>query len=1640
MNSASLQFTPYVLPVLGAALLLFILSLYIGWQQRRPLSTTPETWIFLNLVLLTGWWCITYAAELLSTRAASILFWTRLEWISIALLPVAWLLFALSYTGRIERATPRLIGPLLILPIIMIGLAWTTPAHALLYVNPGITTDGPFVAFSAQRGPAYFVHVLYAYGLVGIATWFIFRHWWRSRGQARRLTLFVLIGALLPFVSNAIYQVAIVRGRPFLIDPTMLVFAISAILFSWGWFRLQLSDLLPDLPLPAAAPTERGEDATDLTQSTQGRTLNLVSLGLSVLLFLALIPTLTLLLRVGPDWPLMLAYLGLYLLVLLVAFWRSVTYRLRSFGLVMVYLGLMALDLRISGLTPVLGLFLLAYFAFVAILLRGRAVAVALLLGGVTLAAVAPVEGPAFQRDLFSLLYLLFSAAMTGGLLLVALVMLRRDSRTLLRRSRQLARELELEREQLEVRVIERTRALETSAAISRQLSTILDQSQLVNEVVEQLRLAFAYYHVHVYLWDEEAGALRMAGGTGEAGQTMRSAGHMLAPGQGLVGRAFFTRAPVIVPDVRQDAGWLPNRLLPSTRAEIAVPIMYGDQVLGVLDTQDSDVGGLGQGDSQLLQTVAGQLAVALRNARLLAQIQREAEQTALINQENLRLREQAETALHEARQREKELALVNQVVTSIAATADLKDSLQLIVDQLAAATSIGQVGVAILNDDHTALTVLADRSEQLNAESAVGFVIPLENNPATQQAIRERKPVIVHDATTSPLTASAHEVLRQRGVKTILILPLVVGNEVIGTVGLDVVEEGIELTDEQLRLAETIVYQGASAIQRTQLFEQARDRSRQLERLSRIEADLSLATTEDEILYPLATDLFAGAREASSSPGTLNLEYGTSSGPSMSLTYLSTRGSDGALLAECVSSWPPAEGGAIRRPAAVTPLRDLPLSELWLDRPRDLLTIQDSRSDPRLDDAMRAQAAREGWRALALLPLRRGGQWQGFFSIVWPEPHALSADETFILQRLHEPLAATVAGRRAYLAQRGALAQTEALYNVSARLNMAQSYDDILAVIRQHTELGHAADALHFVHFDQPWLPDQPPQAVTVLAQWSRDGGEAPAAGPRWQFDEYPALRLLRADRPTVFADIINDPRLDRPTRAALAAGTSVPPSANGAGAEPGSLVALAAASGGARSAVFAPLVVGGKWIGYVSLFYQRQARSFAEDEIDSLAGLIGQVAVAAQTIVLLEQTQRALADQARLAAQLRAVSEVAVVATATLDVDQLLTAAAELTRESFDLYHAHIYLIDEAEGALVLRAGAGEVGRRMVSEGWRIPLAANSIVARAARERDTIVVADTRHSADFLPNPLLPDTLSEMAVPLIVGERLLGVLDVQADKPERFDAYHVLAHRILAAQLAVAAQNAYYFAEQLHTAEKLRELDRLKTDFLAHMSHELRTPLNSIIGFAEVMLIGLDGELTERMAEDLQLIHSSGHHLREIIGDILDMSKIEAGRLELTYEPFDIEQVTSKLLATAAPQAESKGLELTLDIDPSVGQLMADSTRVQQVLWNIVGNAIKFTDRGRVAVSIRQDDEDVLFTVEDTGIGIAPEHLPRIFDHFHQVDAGWRGSTSGTGLGLAISRSLVELHGGHIWAESELGRGSTFRFTIPCCPPERM
>jgi signal transduction histidine kinase len=289
-------------------------------------------------------------------------------------------------------------------------------------------------------------------------------------------------------------------------------------------------------------------------------------------------------------------------------------------------------------------------------------------------------------------------------------------------------------------------------------------------------------------------------------------------------------------------------------------------------------------------------------------------------------------------------------------------------------------------------------------------------------------------------------------------------------------------------------------------------------------------------------------------------------------------------------------------------------------------------------------------------------------------------------------------------------------------------------------------------------------------------------------------------------------------------------------------------------------------------------------------------------------------------------------------------------------------------------------------------------------------------------------------------VADTLIGVFDAQSDQFNRFTEEDVTLKTTLAHQVAVALQNARYFQEQSATVERLRELDQLKSSFLANMSHELRTPLNSILGFAQVMLEGIDGDITETMENDLVIIQKNGQHLLNLISDILDMAKIEAGKMTLNPEIFDLREVFDEVLDITGPLARAKSLELIVDMGEAESlELYADRVRLRQVMINIVNNGIKFTDSGSVRVEARRNEAIVRIVVQDTGIGIPSTHLETIFQEFTQVDASTTRKTGGTGLGLPISRHLIEMHGGRLWAESTgiPGQGSSLILELPVETP---
>ncbi len=400
----------------------------------------------------------------------------------------------------------------------------------------------------------------------------------------------------------------------------------------------------------------------------------------------------------------------------------------------------------------------------------------------------------------------------------------------------------------------------------------------------------------------------------------------------------------------------------------------------------------------------------------------------------------------------------------------------------------------------------------------------------------------------------------------------------------------------------------------------------------------------------------------------------------------------------------------------------------------------------------------------------------------------------------------------------------------------------------------------------------------------------------------------------------------------------------------------------------------------------------------------------------------------------QLQAAAELTEQINAILDVDQLLTETVSQLQTRFNLYHVHIYLLHKRQNVLIMHRGSGEIGKKLRDMGHSIVYDhPRSLVARAAREQKSIVVHDVRQEPTFLPNPLLPDTRSECALPLISGNKVLGVLDVQDKDSQRFSRGDLHVLNTLTGQIATALQNARLFNQVNKTADQLREMDRLKSEFLASMSHELRTPLNSIIGYSEIMLMGINGPLNEETTEDIQAILKSGRHLLNLINDILDLAKIEAGRMSLDIDEVNIHALLNDIEVSHNPLLKKKSVQFIIDVDDDLPNIEADPLRLRQVLTNLVTNAIKFTDEGNIYLRGTHENDWVSIAIQDEGIGISSEDLTTIFEQFRQVDGSSTRRAEGTGLGLTITSHLIDLHGGKIDVESTLGKGSTFIVRLP-------
>lgn len=477
-------------------------------------------------------------------------------------------------------------------------------------------------------------------------------------------------------------------------------------------------------------------------------------------------------------------------------------------------------------------------------------------------------------------------------------------------------------------------------------------------------------------------------------------------------------------------------------------------------------------------------------------------------------------------------------------------------------------------------------------------------------------------------------------------------------------------------------------------------------------------------------------------------------------------------------------------------------------------------------------------------------------------------------------------------------------------------------------------------------------------------------------------------------------------------------------------------------RSELAVPILIGDELAGVLDL-QSPQINAFDENDVRVMKTVANQIAIAMENARLYEEVRRQLSERELQENMLRIHRDLLIRLSSAKNLEEMLRVTVETLTTELNADQVALWLVDW-EGNSVRPV----IGSPKNHPGPPSPLdrGITGLVARDGRPAlITNVEQDDKHG-------LLPETNSLLCVPLILDRKVIGVISLESKASNAFTHDDLNLLSTLSNSLVVLIERARLFEEverarmelenraaELEKANaRLLELDRLKSQFLANMSHELRTPLNSIIGFSEILADGLVGSVNSEQAECLKDILDSGRHLLTVINDLLDFSKIDAGRVKLEPASLEISTLFDELQRALAPLVEKKRQHLSFEQIGQLPPIIADPVRVKQVFLNLLSNANKFTPEGGSIVTTCRELEPgtLLFSVSDNGIGIRPEDHALIFEEFRQVDGSLTREVPGTGLGLTISKRIVELHGGRIWVESELHRGSTFYVTLPCTP----
>ncbi|KAB2850105.1 MAG: GAF domain-containing sensor histidine kinase, partial [Hyphomicrobiaceae bacterium] len=472
----------------------------------------------------------------------------------------------------------------------------------------------------------------------------------------------------------------------------------------------------------------------------------------------------------------------------------------------------------------------------------------------------------------------------------------------------------------------------------------------------------------------------------------------------------------------------------------------------------------------------------------------------------------------------------------------------------------------------------------------------------------------------------------------------------------------------------------------------------------------------------------------------------------------------------------------------------------------------------------------------------------------------------------------------------------------------------------------------------------------------------------------------------------------------------------------------------GGIRTLLLVPMLKDGALLGALAVFRQ-EVREFTDKQFNLLNNFAKQAVIAVENARLLNELRERTRELTRSIAEMKALSEVGQAVSSSLELKTVLGTILAHACEISATSAGAVYVLDEKAGELLLESGHN-MSEELIDAVRKHRIRLNDpVVGECAATGMPKQLPDLAARRDHPLFEVLHKSgvRALLAVPLKHLDKTIGVLLVRRSYAGEFAPETILLLQSFASQSSIAVNNARLFREIEEKGEQLRVASLHKSQFLANMSHELRTPLNAILGYTELIQDGVYGEPQPKVKGVLDRVQTNGRHLLGLINDVLDLSKIEAGQLVLKLESYSLADVVQTVVTATESLAAEKKLKLETEVARDLPVGKGDERRLTQVILNLVGNAIKFTDAGSVRIVARKKLKKFVVKVVDTGPGIPAGEHEKIFEEFHQVDSSNTKKKGGTGLGLAISKRIVELHGGRISVESEVGKGSTFRIDIP-------